>query len=128
MKIMKIFLLTALLAVASVTSFANTRLYKVWTSDGYERTVEISSPERPVVIKNGSAIIPVYSSNNYLAERAYILVDFIRNGISVTDGNGMAGFLTNVNGQLCLRLDNATIYWSSLVDGAYDVIILPQPR
>lgn len=128
MKILKTFLLTTLLAVASVTSFANTRFYKVWTSDGYERSVEISSPERPVVIKNGSAVIPVYSSNNYLAEGAYIVVDFIRNGESVTDGNGMAGFLTNENGQLCLKLHNATIYWSSLVDGAYDIIILPQPR
>lgn len=126
---MKRFLFTLFVSLSlTMTSYANTEIYKTWTTDGHQTSVRVSSPNSPVTIRKGEAKIPIYVSPSYDVEGLIVDIDFMRNGRSVTDGSGMAGCLKGSPGSYYLLLQDAKVYYSSLVDGQYKIIILTQPE
>lgn len=112
----------------TLTSYANTEIYKTWTSDGHQTSVRVSSPNSPVTIRKGEAKIPIYVSSSHDVNGMIVFIDFLRNGRSVTDGSGMAGCLKGSPGSYYLLLQDAKVYYSSLVDGQYKIVILSQPE
>lgn len=122
-----IFILIAVFSL-TLTSYANTEIYKTWTSDGHQTSVRVSSPNSPVTIRKGEAKIPIYVSSSHDVNGMIVFIDFLRNGRSVTDGSGMAGCLKGSPGSYYLLLQDAKVYYSSLVDGQYKIVILSQPE
>lgn len=108
---------------------ANDETYRAWTNDsGKEVMVTISSSKNPLTIKNGQARIPIFVSPNYDIKGTMVLLDFYKNGSSVTEGYGMGGFLDGTPGNWFLILRDAEMYYNTLKDGSYYIVILPQPR
>lgn len=126
---MKRFIFTLFVSLSlTVAAFANDEIYKTWSFEGHRISVRVSSPDSPVTIRKGEAKIPIYVSSSHDVNGMIVFIDFLKNGRSVTDGSGMAGCLKGSPGSYYLFLQDAKVYYSSLVDGQYKIIILTQPE
>lgn len=124
----KIMLSLLVLMLGVISAAANSHTYRAWDKNGNQVTVSVASPDSPVVIKNGEAIIPLKITPGYDVPGLMVTVDFIRNGKSATNGCGMSGIPQGGPGNWYIVLKNATMYWGSLVDGSYIIEIKEQPQ
>ena len=122
-------LLLLLYSVICIAVRANTESYTTWIDNGNIKvTVRIGAPDTYLKIQNGRIRIPISVSPSCDVSGTMVNIDFLKNGRSMTNGNGMGGLVQkDVKGYYLQGVD-LPLYWSNLKDGLYKVVILPQPQ